>query len=155
MRGSNPGPTVLGNIYIYIWICIYRFVKRFHLMTSSCSSKFPSMLIWRFICEPAFTDIDYTFKIIREVILDICCSAGPHDDVIKLKHFPRYWPFVRGIHPVTGEFPAQRPVTWNFDVFFDPRLNKRLSKQSWCWWFETPSRPLWRHCNDVKGRGGL
>ena len=26
-------------------------------------------------------------------------------------------------------------------------LNKRLSKQSWGWWFETPSRPLWRHCN--------
>ena len=22
----------------------------------------------------------------------------PHDDVIKWKHFPRYWPFVRGIH---------------------------------------------------------
>ena len=29
-----------------------------------------------------------------------------------------------------GEFPAQRPVTWSFDVFFDMRLNKRLSKQS-------------------------
>ena len=25
-------------------------------------------------------------------------SIGLHDDVIKLKHFPRYWPFVRGIH---------------------------------------------------------
>ena len=25
---------------------------------------------------------------------------------------------------VTGEFPAQRPVTWSFDVFFDLRLNK-------------------------------
>ena len=49
--------------------------------------------------------------------------------------------------PVTGEFPAQRPVTRSFDVFFDMRLNKRLSKQSWGWWFETPSRPLWRHCN--------
>ena len=48
---------------------------------------------------------------------------------------------------VTGEFPSQRPVTWSFDVFFDPRLNKRLSKQSWCWWFETPARPLWCHCN--------
>ena len=35
------------------------------------------------------------------------------------------------------------------DVFFDLRLNKRLSKQSWGWWFETLSRPLWRHCNDV------
>ena len=46
---------------------------------------------------------------------------------------------------VTGEFPAQKPVTWSFDVFFDLRLNKRLSKQSWGWWFETPSRSLWRH----------
>ena len=46
-----------------------------------------------------------------------------------------------------GEFPAQRPVTRNFDVFFDLRLNKRLSKQSWGWWFETLSRPLLRHCN--------
>ena len=49
--------------------------------------------------------------------------------------------------PLPGEFPAQRPVTRSFDVFFDPRLNKRLSKQSWGWWFETPSRPLWRHRN--------
>ena len=28
-----------------------------------------------------------------------------------------------GNSPVTGEFPAQRPVTWSFDVFFDLRLN--------------------------------
>ena len=47
--------------------------------------------------------------------------------------------------PVTAEFPAQSPVTRSFDVLFDLRLNKRLSKQSWGWWFETPSRPLWRH----------
>ena len=46
-----------------------------------------------------------------------------------------------------GEFPAQRPVTRIFDVFFDLSLNKRLSKQSKGWWFETQSRPLWRHCN--------
>ena len=30
---------------------------------------------------------------------------------------------------VTGEFPSQRPVMLSFDVFFDLRLNKRLSKQ--------------------------
>ena len=29
----------------------------------------------------------------------------------------------------TGEIPAQRPVTRRFDIFFDLRLNKRLSKQ--------------------------
>ena len=47
----------------------------------------------------------------------------------------------------TGEFPTQRPVTRSFDVFFDLRLNKQLSKQSWGWWFETPSCSFWRHCN--------
>ena len=49
---------------------------------------------------------------------------------------------------VTGEFPSQRPVTLSFDVFFDLRPNKRFSKQSWGWWFETPSRSLWHYCND-------
>ena len=52
-----------------------------------------------------------------------------------------------GNSTVAGEFPAQRPVTRSFDVFFDLRLNKQLSKQSWGWWFETLSRPFWRHCN--------
>ena len=51
-----------------------------------------------------------------------------------------------GNSPVTGEFPEQRPVTRVFDIFFDLRLNKRLIKQSWGWWFETLSRALWRHC---------
>ena len=54
-----------------------------------------------------------------------------------------------GNSPVPGEFPAQRPVRRSFGVFFDLRLNKRLSKQSWGWWFETPSRSLWRHCNGM------
>ena len=50
-----------------------------------------------------------------------------------------------GNSPVPGEFPAQRPVMRGFDVFFDLHPNKRLSKQLWGWWFETPSCPLWRH----------
>ena len=56
-----------------------------------------------------------------------------------------------GKSPVTGEFPSQRPVTrrWSFDVFLHLCLNKRLSKQSWGWWFETPSHSLWCHCNDI------
>ena len=55
--------------------------------------------------------------------------------------------FCAGNSPVTGEFPSQRPVTRSFDVFFDLHLNKRLSKQSWGWWFETPTCSLWRRCN--------
>ena len=53
-----------------------------------------------------------------------------------------------GNSPVPSEFPAQRPVTRSFDIFSDLRLNKRLSKQWWGWWFEALSRPLWRHRNN-------
>ena len=59
-----------------------------------------------------------------------------HDDVIKWKHFPRYWPFVRVIHR-----------SRDAELFFDLRMKKPLSKQWSGWWFETLSRPLWRHCN--------
>ena len=76
--------------------------------------------------------------------MGICAQINTnHDGVIKWKHFPRYWPFVRGIN---GHWwiPRQRPVTRSFDV----RLNKKLSKQSLGQWFETISGPLWRQCND-------
>ena len=52
-----------------------------------------------------------------------------------------------GNSPVPGDFLAQGLVTRPFDVLFDLRPNKRLSKQSWDWRFERPSRSLWRHCN--------
>ena len=52
-----------------------------------------------------------------------------------------------GNSPVPGEFPTQRPVTRSFDVYFDLRPDKRLSKQSWGWWFETLLHSLWRHRN--------
>ena len=59
-----------------------------------------------------------------------------------------------GNSSVTGEFPSHRPVTRSFDVFFDLHPNERLSKQSWGWWFETPSRSLimtslWWCCYNV------
>ena len=59
-----------------------------------------------------------------------------HDDVIKWKHFPRYWPRTK--------------VSDSFDVFSDLHPNKWLSKQFWGWWFEMSSRPLWRRCNDQR-----
>ena len=56
-----------------------------------------------------------------------------------------------GNSPVPGEFLAQRPVTRSFRIFFDLRLNTLLSKQSWGWWFEMLSRPLWSHCDVLVG----
>ena len=50
-------------------------------------------------------------------------------------------------------FPTHRPVTRSFDVCFDLRPNKRLSKHCSGWWFEKPLHPLWRHCNESEGMG--
>ena len=74
-------------------------------------------------------------------ILKNRCVELRHDDVIKWSHIPRYWLFVRGIHQ------------WSFAIFFDLRLNNRLSKQSIRWWFVTPSCTLGRLCNAVNRYG--
>ena len=55
--------------------------------------------------------------------------------------------FYKDLRHQMDSHTSQRPVTRSFDVFFDLRLNKRLSKQSCGWWFKTPSRSLWRHRN--------
>ena len=40
------------------------------------------------------------------------CSPFIHDDVIKWKHFPRYWPFVRGIHQWIPHTKASDAELW-------------------------------------------
>ena len=75
-----------------------------------------------------------------------CVSV--HADVIKWKHFLRYWTFVRGIQrsPVISLNRGQ----WRGAlIFFDLRLNKRLSKQSIRRWFETALRSLRRHWKGI------
>ena len=105
------------------------------LFQSKCKSRFPCF-VWAVISalEPSGRSF-------------LSQSAPSHDDVIKWKHFLFFLAICAGNSLDTGEFPTQRPVTRGFDVFFDLRLNKRLSKQWWGWWFERPSGPLWRHCN--------
>ena len=78
-------------------------------------------------------------------------SAALYDDESstwwrhQMENFPRYRPFLR------EKFAAQRPVMRSFDAFLDLRSNKWLSKQSWGWWFEMPSRPIWCHSNGSTG----
>ena len=68
----------------------------------------------------------------------ICCGGGGfawwHH---QMEIFSALLVLCAGNSPVTGEFPSQRPATRSFDVFFDLRLNKRLSTQSKCRWFES------------------
>ena len=60
------------------------------------------------------------WNVIRIIILtlmwEVLESLAVHGDVIKWKHFPRYWPFVRGIHrsPVNTPHRGQ----WRGAVIF-------------------------------------
>ena len=64
------------------------------------------------------------------------------DDVIKWKHFPCYWTFVRVNSPHKGQWCGALMFSL-ISVWING-----WKKQSWGWWFETLSCPLWRHCND-------
>ena len=65
----------------------------------------------------------------------------------QMETFPRYWPFVRGMHRSPLNYPHKGQWRGALKFSLICALNKQLSKQSWSWWFETPLRSLWRHYN--------
>ena len=70
------------------------------------------------------------------------CWPSMHDDVIKWKHFPRYWPFVWGIHrsPVNSPHKGQ----WRGALMYSlicTWVHNREAGDLRC--------PLWRHCNGL------
>ena len=94
----------------------------------------------------------YNHHVAISLLLDRCGRDFKcHDDVIKWKRLPRYWPFVRGIQRSPVNFPHKGQ--WRGALLFSLicTLNKRLSKQSLGWWFQTPMRSLWRHYNEFSG----
>ena len=114
------------SVCMYPYICIYVCMYEIHDMIyswSQVSLKYPRMNWW----TPG-----------KELFV-----TSSNGNIFRLTGH------LCGNSPVPGEFPAQRPVTRSFDVFFDLRLNKWLSKQSWGWWSETLSYPLWRHRNVI------
>ena len=132
---------------IDVWPCFtdacftHRTIDEAHLTWSVILKS--TYIIISFICF-------FTFQILK-----FCLRAVQVSDAVV--HFP-WWSYqmetisallalCAGNSPVTGEFQTQRPVTRSFDVFFDLRLNKRLSIQSRYRWLKMPSRSLWRHCN--------
>ena len=68
-----------------------------------------------------------------------------------VKHFPRHWSFICGEFTVKRWFPLPKlnaiDVQLWCSLWSAPWIKGGLNKQSWCWWFETPSCSLWRHYN--------
>ena len=123
----------------------------FHRNSNTVKTKFSSNFNYggKFDCEtgPKMTTTKASKLFIAGRFL--WESRIVHDDVIKWKHFPLYWPFVRGIHRSLVNFPHKGQWRWALVFSLICALNKRLSKQSWGWWFETPSRPLCWNCFHV------
>ena len=104
-----------------------------------------------FKCEIIYLSFWNDFEI-HDHVVEVYC-VGSHKTwwrhQMEKKTFSASLALCEGNSPVTGEFPSQRPVTRSVDVFFDLHLNKWLSIRSWGWWFDTLSRPLLRHSNEM------
>ena len=63
------------------------------------------------------------------------CCILIHDDVMKWKHFPRYWPFVCGIHRSSVNSPHKGQLTPSFDIsLICPWINVWVKKVRWVIW---------------------
>ena len=83
--------------------------------------------------------------VISYYVISFVSKCNIQDDVIKWKHFPRYWPFVRGIRwsPVKSPRKGQLRGALIFAVIYAwKRVNNRKVG-------DLPSIPLLRQCNDI------
>ena len=159
---ASVNPLNVGSVYI----CGARPSAATALARDMPSSYFPWLLLFQtthvFLWPMTLFKMALGVLKMRYIAGGSPSNAGPAfiQDMMtpsndQMETFSALLAIYAGHSPVPGEFPAQRPVTRRFGVFFDLRLNKRLSKQSWGWWFETLSRPLWRRRNDLPITGCL
>ena len=106
--------------------------KRNHPITTTsvwCVHDMPSLLFLQFQ--------SYTQRQIPAV------ETVGHINVTQWKRFPRYWPFLRGIHWWLMVSPHKEAA---YRIYGNIRLNKKLSLR----WLEMLACSLWHHCNDLR-----
>ena len=96
---------------IIVWHCTKSNIP---CVNRKCASTYSETVHLSNICYKSKTN-KYIFKICKcsvqilsltsinshksaSVTLNVQGELGTHDEVIKWNHFPRYWPFARGIH---------------------------------------------------------
>ena len=95
---SLRGLTIKQTRWYSVGLLMYKLTKRL-LGLSTC--------LWIFQMYIIIVLDKLTCSV---VLCSVCWYKNiPHDDVIKWKHFSRYWPFVRGIHrsPVNSAHKGQ------------------------------------------------
>ena len=91
--------------YILIWISL-------KIITKDPTNNNPALIqkmVWHQTGDKPLSqtnvDLAYGCKYASIRLSEIDFMNRGHDDVIKWRHFPRYWPFVRGIH----RYPVNSP----------------------------------------------
>ena len=137
-------PCALIPMYVSM-ICLWVFTQR--VLVSTC--RLANLWAERYQWHHGISDVATMNEIQKSHNAPVPQPTMHHSE-LKCAHFfySVCLALCAGNSPVTGQFPSQRPVTRGFDILFDLRLNKRLSKRSRHWWFKTPLRSLWRHYND-------
>ena len=123
---NDPGDTfALGNIINFeIYICLHMpFLNQFMfgLVNTLSTLQICCQNRTRFlsVAEQRLTQWDSRLLIQWLLLLaETLLSHTSHDDVIKWKHFPHYWPFVRGIHrsPVNSPHKGQWHGAYMFSL---------------------------------------
>ena len=96
-------PPLRGESNGHRWIPI--------TMALSCGKRLHQVMTPLYVCLVKLSKLNIIH------ILGGC--QIPHDDVIKWEHFPRYWPFVRGIHrspvnsPHKGQWRGALMFSWS------------------------------------------
>ena len=86
---KNKSPTHTFAVDCETWHCKWAAPCYFNGALPTGSLRWGYCLQWHLACEGLYK-------------VSLCTS---HDDVIKWRHFSRYWPFVRGIHRSLADSP--------------------------------------------------
>ena len=114
--GMAIGNCAIGKIYVLTFMFVWRLCKWIEICTKPrCTIEWNVVKICqsvRDLCVIFHPDIEKTNRqtIIHGKTQILATNKYSHDDVIKWKHFPRYWPFVREIYssPVNSPHKGQR-----------------------------------------------
>ena len=126
------------------WYTIYIIDSNDGIMAFNRDHKFYNILIapvYAMHVDRSYTEANLHIPVRKHSLL--------YADVIKWKCFPRYCPFVRGIHQWSVDSPHKGE--WCGALMF-PTICAwtngwaNISKHRW---FYTPSRSLWLHCNEI------
>ena len=100
---SFPGAHIPINIitkllYLYVVTIYILKVARFSIQIQLFNNSYMNYCLYKVVVVVScVSKLNHVCNEIY-IILFRLCAFVLHDDIIKWKHFPRNWPFVRGIH---------------------------------------------------------